>query len=200
MNDEQNQALARRVKRLERALIVSGTVATAVCISLAILAVYMIREARRTDPARIIRGKSFVVVDGNGRELIRLGENEQEPGKGVLEFLDGVGQRRIVVGLDKVEAPYIRLMDPAGGEALVLDVQPKLGSAIALRNRASKSGVLLAADSTGVSALGIMDSKGNRLLELGVNPDGTGRLTLLSNDGRRVFEVPATPERDARKQ
>jgi hypothetical protein len=175
MNDLQTDDLVKRLKRVERMIFIWGAVAIPICISLAVAMVYTTWEARRPDSNRIVRGRSFVVVGVDGRESIRLGGYDEESGATVLEFLDGVGQRRIVVGVEKTKAPYIRLMDPAAGHSVVLDVQPKQGSAIALRNRGSRSGLLLAADSTGVSALGIMDNKGSRLLELGVNPDGTAR-------------------------
>ncbi len=182
------EVLFERVNRIERRCYVWRLLAIGALLAITLLLI-LGTVHRRGSPETVI-AKGFVVVDENGRDLIRLGRYDEAWGKASLEFLDGKGVRRIVIAIDKGNAPYISLMDPEGGDQLVLDVQPGKGSAIAFRNRKSPSGLLLAAGPPGVSAIGFMDKDGNRLLEIGLEPDGAGRLTLRSKEGMKLFELP----------
>jgi hypothetical protein len=122
--------------------------------------------------------------------LIRLGPDAKARGRAALEFLNREEEQRIVIGINNNDDPYISLTDSGADDQLVIDVASGQGSAIAFRNRSSRSGVLLTSGPPGVSALGLMDKDGNRLVEMGLNPDGSARLTFRSTEGRKLFQAP----------
>jgi hypothetical protein len=144
----------------------------------------------RGDAAASLEAREFVLVDADGRALIRLGRDAETRARAVLEFLDREGERRIAIGVENNGAPSMSLTDAADGDELRLDVQPRDGSAVAFRNTRNRSGLLLAAGPPGVAAIGFMDKEGKHLIEIGVNPDDKARLTINSKDGKKLYEVP----------
>ena len=188
MDNPQIDALIEKIKRVEATCYVWRVLAIG-AFSLMTL-ILMIVAMQREGNDKILVARDFVVVDSTGRALIRLGQDHQARGKAALEFLDIDGERRIAIGVNNANAPYISLTDSDAEDQLLLDVRPQEGSAIAFRNRRSRSGLLLAAGPPGVAALGFMDKDGQRLFEMGLEPDGAGRLTLRSKEGKKLFEVP----------
>jgi hypothetical protein len=184
----QIEVLTERVKRIERGYVIWRVVAIGSLLAASL--VISPSLARRLVPPGVVSGKEFDVVNENGRTVIRLGRYDEERGTAVLEFLDSAGAPRIVIGVDRSNAPFVSLLDPDARDQLVLEAQPEHGPAIAFRNGRSRSGLMLATDPSGVTAIGFMDKEGNVVLQLGTGPDGSARITLFSKEGKKQFEVP----------
>jgi hypothetical protein len=188
VDESQIGELIERVRRTEKKCVIWSL--AAISVSLAIVLFLALLAAHHAGPPGTVVGSNFVVVDEDGRPLIRLGRYNKPWGKAGLEFLDSAGAGRVVISIDKSNAPYITLLDPDSGDQLVLDIQPGQGSGVALRNRKSPAGLLLMADPRGVSGIAFMDKDGNRPLEIGIGPDGSGRFTVRSKEGEKLFEAP----------
>jgi hypothetical protein len=185
----ETKALIERVGRIEKGYVVWRVAAVGSLLATAVL--FVLTAARLREQPGTVTATEFVVVDGKGRPVMRLGRYGNSKG-GVpgLEFLDGEGGRRIVMSVNEANVPAISLVDPGTGDQIVLDVEPQRGSSIAFRQGSSRSGLLLCTDKTGVTAIGFTDNDGNPVLQLGVRPDGSGRLALLSKEGEILFEIP----------
>ena len=100
-------------------------------------------SARRDEPPKLIRAGAFSVVNGEGREVIRIGSNPQERGEGLVEILDKTGKPRMRMGLTASDSPFHMLIGQDGRDQLVLDAMPEGGVGINLRNLEHDSGLLL---------------------------------------------------------
>ncbi len=184
------QQLVDRLDRLEKSMLRWRILAVAASLSVVMLS--GIVWARMRQEVKSIRASEFVLADASDRRIVRIGQDAKGAGKAGTVMFDADGERRLLIGMNEADAPFIALFDSSanGGDQLVLDVTPRHGSAIAFRNPKNQSGILLGADPTGVGGLALMDRAGRRVVELGLNPDGSARFTVRSTDGRKVFEVP----------
>ena len=197
MDGEQIEALTERVKRIEKGNIIWRFAAFGSLLAAA--SIFVLKPPLHLGPPGTVTGTDFIVVDGNGRTLIRLGRHADVGGPAALEFLDSEGHPRIALTVNEANAAVLSLVHPTTGDLLVLDVAPNRGSTISLRDGSSRSGLLLTTDKSGVAALGFMDNEGNPVLQLGVDPDGSGMVTLLSKDGRKLFEAPVAEQRKTKE-
>jgi hypothetical protein len=197
VDGEQIEALTERVNRIEKGRIIWKVVAFGSLLAAA--SPFVLKLPLHLGPPGNVTGTSFILVDGNGQALIRLGRHAEVGRAAALEFLDSGGRPRIVIAVNEADAAVVSLVDPITGDQLVLDVGPNRGSAISLRDGSSRSGLLLTTDKSGVAALGFMDKEGSPVVQLGVDPDGSGMFTLLSKDGRKLFEAPAAEKRKTKE-
>jgi hypothetical protein len=188
MTQIQIEEFASRIARLEKARRRSGLIL--VCGAGVLLMVVAVVERARDTSSKAVEAKEFVVVDHNGRALIRIGPDGEGRNRAVMEFLDNDGRRRILFGVDHTGDPRISVIDPEGGNMVVLETQRKLGAALAFRNHEHKSGILLGSGPPGVFALGFMAEDGRAHVQMGLKPDGSGEVTVLDRAGNSVFRTP----------
>jgi hypothetical protein len=180
--------LAKRVKRIENGYVFWRVVGIGSLASLAVLLLFNPSIGSRA--LKTVRASDFVVVDKNGRDVIRLGESEGKKGEASLRFLDRSGKARIVMGIRDDNWTHIVLADPDGPHELVLDVDPQGQPTVWLRDRVKRSGIATTIGSTGISAIGLNNADGNPAIAIGVEPAGSPRLSLYDQNGTKVFEAP----------
>jgi hypothetical protein len=134
-------------------------------------------EAHPGAPAEV-RAQAFILVDGNGQELARLGQAPQvgqPPGPFTgLIVKDADGHDRVAVGVT-----------PTDTRVGVLDQQGRLRLSVAI-----------SPDDTDVG-LEVVDHNGKRCLTLGVDPAGAG-LRLWDAQNRKRGDIRISPEGTAR--
>ncbi len=182
------QEMVQRVERLERQGLRWRWAGIACTLTLAMTLVA--GAARREEVPKVIRAGTFVVVNDEGREVIRIGTDPQEKGQGLVEILDKSGNPRIRSGLTASDSPFQMLIGQNPRDQLVLDAIPEGGVAITFRDLEHDSGLLLATSRDGIAAMGFM-SHGKRLvLDMGVNPEGTSRFAMRNVEGKEIVRLP----------
>jgi hypothetical protein len=182
--------MARRFERLERRvhrLKWAGIACTlALALALAVAAV----AGNWGEARKIIRAGTFLVVDDEGREVIRISSTPQEKGQGLIEVLDKSGKPRIKMGLTASDMAYHVLIGQDPSDQLILDAIPKGGVAIRLKDLQHDSGILLTTSPEGIAGIGIMSPGKKLIFDMGVNPDATSRLIIRDAEGKELVRLP----------
>jgi hypothetical protein len=139
---------------------------------------------------KIIRAGSFVVVNDDGNEVVRISSDAQEKGQGLVEVLDKSGKPRIRMGLTASDRAFHMLIGQNPRDQLILDAIPEGGVGIRLADREHNSGVMLTTSPEGIAAMGFMSPGGKLVLDMGVNPDATSRLIIRDATEKVVVRLP----------
>jgi hypothetical protein len=99
----ESAGLTDRMKRIETANRIWRI--TAVGSILCVLLLLSIGAMPRNDIAKSVETRELVLVDDNGRALMRAGVDREAHGRAVLEFFDTDGERRIAMGVANNNAP-----------------------------------------------------------------------------------------------
>jgi len=179
--EDRLESLERSCRRWRLVGISAGSIGL-----IAVLAVII----RQGDTTKNLRVERLAVVDANHQEIVVIGINDDR-GKPSIAIRDESGKSRIVLGFDPSSNPAINMIDPDGLIRLLLCVDPKTGPAVYFRDRKpSEAGILIGADSTGISGIGLMDQRGVPRVEIGVQPDRTPGLKLLNEQHQPLIDLP----------
>ena len=180
--------MARKLETLERQLHRSIWAGIA-CTSALTVSLVAIAGTRREAP-KIVRAGTFMAINDEGREVIRIGSNPQEKGQGLVEVLDKSGTPRIRMGLTASEIGYHVLIGQDSRHQLVLDAIPEGGVAIRLKDLEHDSGLMLTTSPDGIGAMGVMSPGGNLVLDMGVSPDAKSRFIIRDPKGKELVRLP----------
>jgi hypothetical protein len=178
----------RRLQRLERHGRSWRWAAIACTLVMAVMIVA--GAARRDEVPKIVRAGTFLVVNDEGREVLRISSNAQEKGQGLVEFLDKGGKPRIRMGLSASDSPFHMLIGQNPRDQLILDAVPEGGVGLKLTNLERDCGLLLTTGPDGIGAMGFMSPGGKLVLDMGVNPDGTFRLIIRDVHEKELARLP----------
>ena len=120
------------------------------------------------------------IVDDQGHLRLLLSAKSGSP---VIELLKVDGQSNVVVTLDAVGRPSIKLSNPdAGGPSAALEVDDK-GAHVKFDRPGGASSYLFL-NNAGGSGIVLLDAKGVRRLDALITADGTAKIERFGSDGK----------------
>lgn len=120
------------------------------------------------------------IVDDQGHLRLLLSAKSGSP---VIELLKVNGQSNVVVTLDAVGRPSIKLSNPdAGGPSAALEVDDK-GAHVKFDRPGGASSYLFL-NNAGGSGVVLLDAKGVRRLDALITADGTAKIERFGSDGK----------------
>jgi hypothetical protein len=120
------------------------------------------------------------IVDDQGHLRLLLSAKSGSP---VIELLKVDGQSNVVVTLDAVGRPSIKLSNPdAGGPSAALEVDDK-GAHVKFDRPGGASSYLFL-NNAGGSGVVLLDAKGVRRLDALITADGTAKIERFGSDGK----------------
>jgi hypothetical protein len=188
MNDPSMGSVVERLEQLERQYRQWRwtDAATALILLGAVITLIYLRPEHRGE----IRTERLLIVDHEGRTLVRLAANAGDQESGLMEFLDRAATPTFSMGLGGRDHAFLRLVGGGGDHDLRLEVGNNLGARIAVGNHGRDRALLLGASPSGVVALGVMSPHDNVALQCGVQPDGAAHFEMRDANGKVLVRLP----------
>jgi hypothetical protein len=143
---------------------------------------------RQEEGPGVIRAERLRIVGREGQSLIDLGATAD--GNPEMVLFDANRKRRVVISSDKVNGPTVLLTDGEGRAKLIVNVHPRLGSAISWLDNNAGTRLLLGYGANGPAALGFQNPEGMTQLEVSVDETGAPRLILRDKERQVLFQAP----------
>jgi hypothetical protein len=161
MADERDEAIVRRVERLEREVRRWRCATTALTLG----AVALVTIGAAIPRGRIVEAQKFVLKDPTGRVRAELGPSDSDR-QIALRFKDATGSPRVTLGVED-ESALLVLGDKTG--------RPRVG---------------LVTLAHGAPGLTLYDTTGRARVELGLSREGEPGASLLDARGGSVWKAP----------
>jgi hypothetical protein len=187
MDQKEGEALARRLRQVERRMgvIVAGWLLS--ILLLAVLWVGMQQVSSQTIMPQVIKARTFNVVDQNDHTRVTIGLSDQ--GNAGIWLYDVAGKSRVHMGVDFARAPSIWFADENGNERIRLGLADAQARSMSQDQANAPTRLWLAVDPTGAPRLGVYTG-GKERLGFGLNGHGDQGMWVFDSNGNAVWSTP----------
>jgi hypothetical protein len=167
----QNQALAKRVRRLSQAMA-----------GLALVGLLMISTGAYHAPEtpKTIEAERFVLRDAAGK--VRMEIAVREDGSAGMHIFNPEGRKRVGLSVMKEGAAGLGLSDENGEQLVALDLIEEEGARLGLRDATHRNNIVLRSMPTDDAFIGILGPKEEILTYMGTSPEGRSAVTVRNRD------------------